>query len=283
MNIGIVLSGGMAKGAYQIGALRALRELVPLEDIKCMSCASVGVLNGYAFAVDELDLAERMWRSVCNGDTRVLISQILRSSMLQQSIGTLSEKRRPFPFAFYSTLLDFNYRNIVYKDLSQVDADRVPAFLKASVAMPAYNRAVPLDNTLYFDGAMVDNIPVYPLLKHKLDYIICFYFDEACYRFENAKFDSKVIKVTFPSESILRQSLVFRKESVDEMITDGYERTRYILQAIFAQGHDDLEYIYRAIRFHNRVGRDTSTRITGDLLVTNLNKLTQRLTKRKIK
>ena len=282
MNIGIVLSGGMAKGAYQIGALRALRELVPMEDIKCISCASVGVLNGYAFAVDELDLAERMWRSICSEDTRLLISQILRSSMLQHCIGRLTENNREIPCTFYGALLDLNHRNIVYKDLSQVDLERVPRFLKASVAMPAYNRAVQLDNTQYFDGAMVDNIPVYPLLKHHLDYIICFYFDETCYQFENYAFDSKVIKITFPSESLLKQSLVFQKESVDDMIAEGYERTQYLLRAIFAQGHDDLDYIYRAIRHHNKINRDTGTRITGDLLVTNLNKLTQRLTKRKI-
>ena len=33
MNIGLVLSGGMAKGAYQIGALRALNNFVPLNEI----------------------------------------------------------------------------------------------------------------------------------------------------------------------------------------------------------------------------------------------------------
>ena len=46
MKIGLVLCGGMAKGAYQIGVLRAIREFVPREDITTISCASVGVLNG---------------------------------------------------------------------------------------------------------------------------------------------------------------------------------------------------------------------------------------------
>ena len=63
MNIGLVLSGGMGKGAYQIGALRALNEFIPLKEIKYISCASVGVLNGYAYATDNLDVAEDIWKN----------------------------------------------------------------------------------------------------------------------------------------------------------------------------------------------------------------------------
>ena len=48
MNIGLVLAGGMAKGALQLGALYALSEFIPLEEIKYVSCASVGALNSYA-------------------------------------------------------------------------------------------------------------------------------------------------------------------------------------------------------------------------------------------
>ena len=35
MNIGLLLSGGMAKGALQLGALCALSEIIPLEEIIC--------------------------------------------------------------------------------------------------------------------------------------------------------------------------------------------------------------------------------------------------------
>ena len=46
MNIGLVLSGGMAKGAYQVGALKAINELFPKGSIKYISASSIGVLNG---------------------------------------------------------------------------------------------------------------------------------------------------------------------------------------------------------------------------------------------
>jgi len=282
MNIGLVLSGGMAKGAYQIGALKALNEFIPSGEIKYISCASVGVLNGYAYATGNLDRAEQMWKDVCSNDTRLVVSQILRSSILQQNIKNIYEPGKKIAPAFYCSLLDFNHRNIVYKDLSAVESEQVPLYLKASVAMPVYNRAVQLDNTSYFDGAMVDNIPVYPLLKHNLDYIICVYFDDICYKFENTYFDNKVIKLTFPCEGILKQSVIMKRDSIEEMISSGYNRTKHLLKTVFSEGYDNLEYIYKTIEFMNQDNKSSSLRITGDVLVTNLNKLTQRITRRKI-
>lgn len=282
MNIGLVLSGGMAKGAYQIGALRALNEFVPLSEIKYISCASVGVLNGYAYATENLDLAEEMWENVCdNNDTRHFITQILKSSMLQKSIVKLHSSEHSLNSNFYCSLLDLSNRNIVYKDLSKVQSERIPLYLKASVAMPIYNKSVNIGKKFYYDGAVIDNIPVYPLLKHNLDYIICVYFDDACYKFENTYFDNKVIKLTFPCENMLRQSVVFKQDSIEKMIKSGYERTVYLLKTIFAEGYENLDYIYKTIEQMNKSNKN-SLRITGDVLVTNLNKITQKLTKRKI-
>ncbi len=283
MNIGLVLSGGMAKGAYQIGVLRALGSFIPPHEIKYISCASVGVLNGYAYATGALDEAEDMWKHLCEGnDTRYFITQILRSSMLQQNIARLYAPDRQLSASFYCALLDFNHRNIVYKDLSTVDHDKIPLYLKASVAMPVYNRSVSVDGTSYFDGAMVDNIPVYPLLKHNLDYIICVYFDDKCYKFENTYFANKVIKITFPGDSILKQSVSFNRAGIEDMIRAGYERTTELLTSVLAEGYDNTDYIYRKIEAINDGARNSCLRITGDVMVANLNKITQKLTRRKI-
>ncbi len=281
MNIGLVLSGGMAKGAYQIGALKALKNFVPLSEIKYMSCASVGVLNGYAYATERLDRAEQMWIDLCNGKKHS-ISQVLKSSILQESILNLCTPEEAPSSVFYCSLLDLSHRNIVYKDLSTVDSSEIPLYLKASVAMPVYNRAVQIDDISYYDGAMIDNIPVYPLFKHDLDYIICVYFDDICYKFENANFDNKIIKITFPCKSALRQSVVFKQDSIEDMIKTGYDRTMSLLETVFCEGYDNLDHIYRTIDHINRNSKSNSLRITGDMIVTNLNKITQKLTKRKI-
>ncbi len=284
MNIGVVLSGGMAKGAYQLGALKALKEFIPLEDIKYVSGASVGVLNGYAFATDNLEKLDEVWDNLCTEDnSRMFISTLLRSSLLQRTITNLYDENKPLKTYFYTSLLDSTNRNVVYKNLAHLDHSQIPPYLKASVAMPIYNRAVNINGISYYDGAVIDNIPVFPLLKHKLDYIICFYFDNVCYKFENPYFDNKVIKITFDPKSAVRQSLVFERNSIQQMIKAGYEKTHMVLSALLANGVDNYEYIYGAIeRYNHKNRKNDDVRITGDVIVTNLNKITQKLTRKKI-
>ncbi len=281
MNIGLVLSGGMAKGAYQIGALKAISEFIPLEEIKYISCSSVGVLNGYAFATKKLVQAEKMWKTICESNSRLVIGQILKSSLLQRDIIELYDESDKLTSFFYTSLLDIGCKNIVYKNLSSVEGEKIPLFLKASVAMPIYNRAVIIDGSYFFDGAMVDNIPVFPLLKHKLDYIICIYFDNTGYKFENTYFDNKVIKITFPCVNNIRESLVFKQDDIEDMITKGFDRTNDILNSTLKNGYNDLEYIYRNIecKKNNEI---KTLRITGDVLVTNLNKVVQKFADKKI-
>lgn len=280
MNIGLVLSGGMAKGALQLGALYALSEFIPLEEIKYVCCASVGTLNGYAYMTNKLEKAKQMWSGLCNNG-KMGLYQFLKSEILQQSIIGLYEPNDSLPSEFYCSLLELSAMNIVYKDLSKVDKDKLPLYLKASVALPVCNRAVQVDGSGYYDGATVDNIPVIPLLEREIDYIICIYFDDVCYKFENTDFDSKIVKITFPNETSLRQSFVFQQDSIDKMLEDGYERTKNILEKYFSDGYDNLEQIYRNIDLLNQ-NKDSRLRLTGDVIITNFNKITQKLTRKKI-
>lgn len=59
---GIVLEGGGAKGAYQIGAWKALRE--EGIRIKGIAGASVGSLNGAMICMDDLEKAEEIWKDI---------------------------------------------------------------------------------------------------------------------------------------------------------------------------------------------------------------------------
>ena len=282
MNIGLVLSGGMAKGAYQIGVLRAISEYIPISEIKYISCASIGVLNGYAFVTNKLDLAEEMWRNVCINDTRFFINQILRSSMLQQNIVKACSLDDVVCSHLYCTLFNLNHRNIVYKDLSTVEVEKMPLYLKASVAMPLYNKSVKIDETSYFDGAMVDNIPVYPILMQKLDYVICVHFDDCWYKFKKQNYDDRVINITFPNKNIVKQSVIFKQNSIEKMLKDGYNMTDELLKLIFTDGYDNLDSVYKNIKYLNSISHRKYVRITGDAFVTNLNKFAQILTKKQI-
>ena len=55
--LGIAFAGGGARGAYQIGAWKALKEAGIDQQISVYSGASVGSLNAAMFAMGDYDLA----------------------------------------------------------------------------------------------------------------------------------------------------------------------------------------------------------------------------------
>ena len=59
---GIVLEGGGARGSYQIGAWKALREAGI--KIRGIAGASVGALNGALICMDDLEKAEKIWENI---------------------------------------------------------------------------------------------------------------------------------------------------------------------------------------------------------------------------
>jgi NTE family protein len=59
--IGLVLSGGGARGAYQIGVFRAMRELEIHHLVTAVSGTSIGALNGALFLMDDPDIWDRTW------------------------------------------------------------------------------------------------------------------------------------------------------------------------------------------------------------------------------
>lgn len=59
---GLVLEGGGAKGAYQIGAWKALKEAGV--KIKGVSGTSVGALNGALICMGDMERAESLWSNI---------------------------------------------------------------------------------------------------------------------------------------------------------------------------------------------------------------------------
>ena len=60
-DLGLVLSGGGFRGAYQAGFLQGLAESAVTPAM--ISGTSVGALNGFAAAAGGLGAAEQLWRS----------------------------------------------------------------------------------------------------------------------------------------------------------------------------------------------------------------------------
>lgn len=59
---GLVLSGGGAKGAYEVGVWKALDDYGITDEIKVISGSSVGALNAALFTCTDSKTAEKLWR-----------------------------------------------------------------------------------------------------------------------------------------------------------------------------------------------------------------------------
>lgn len=279
-HIGLVLSGGMAKGAYQIGALTAISEFFDPSDFEYVSAASVGALNTYAFLTGNLKEAQHIWECVNLQGERVLITSMLKSTFLQDVITALYSEKT-LPNNYYVPLVDILRRELDYYDFKTIPPCQLDPYLRASVAMPFYNRGVQIGDKTLYDGAVVDNIPIYPVLSKDLDYVICIYFDDYNYIFEDYSLDHKIIKLTFPDNKLLSNSVLVNHNAIMQMIDSGYSRAKNTLSFIFADGTCDLDSIYAKNKEHNTCADKNQLRITGDVVVTNMNRMLQKLIRRK--
>lgn len=280
MHIGLDLSGGMGKGAYEIGALTAISEFFDPSDFEYVSAASVGVLNTYAFLTNNLPKAREIWESVNLKGEKRFITSVLKSTFLQDVITSIVSHEK-IDKNFYVPLLDLGNRELLYYNFKDISPDEAAPYLRASIAMPFYNKGVVIGDKALYDGAVVDNIPIYPVLKNNLDYVICIYFDDFNYIFEDYTADNKIIKLTFPDDKIISNSINISHDAIAYMMDEGYRRTKRILSDIFAAGTEDLEAIYQKIEQINSRDDKKKVRITGDVVVTNMNKVVKRVIRHK--
>src|ERR1035437_6776706 len=90
LRIGVVLTGGGAKGAYQIGCLRALQD-AGLTPVAAISGVSVGAIHGVMLAAGKLDEAEAIWRCLRWRDVATVATHRLRLFPVWLLAGVASE------------------------------------------------------------------------------------------------------------------------------------------------------------------------------------------------
>ena len=172
-----------------------------------------------------------------------------------------------------------NSMKMVYTELNS-QRQHTRKHLRAGIALPIFNRPVKIEKDYYFDGGLVDNIPVYPLMQYNLDYIICIHFDDYNYTFESKYFDNKIVKINFTGDS--KHSIWFNRSDVKEMEIQGYKKAKAIMEFVFADGLENTEAIYGKIEALNAMNSHKVRRTTSDIINDNFDKLKKRLAKRKI-
>lgn len=159
LKTGIVLSGGIAKGAYQIGFLKALKE-AEIFDVTAFSSASIGTLNSYAFLTGKLSLAEAIWTNVNIKSTREVYSNLLKNYRIYELIDSICNSDDIISSHLYTVITTSHYAKPRYVCINDLDYSDKLEFMKASVSFLPVMKPVFIDGMSFFDGAIVDNTPL---------------------------------------------------------------------------------------------------------------------------
>lgn len=197
---GLVLEGGGAKGAYQIGAWKALRE----EGVKIrgLSGVSVGALNGALICMDNLEKANEIWEnisysqvmdvddaqmdSILRGDLKnVNINDVVQEGLkvikdhgmdvtpLKNLISRVCDEDliRNSPMDFYIVTYSLSDHRLIDINAKDVPEGLIPDMLLASAYLPTFKRE-PLHGKRYIDGGVQDRVPLDSLISRGYQDII---------------------------------------------------------------------------------------------------------------
>lgn len=193
IKIGLVLAGGGAKGSYEVGVYKALRELELVDNIKIISGTSIGSINALFFAMDNPKIIKGSWSNLNYSDfilkqedTRLnsissLVERIKNinpeNNIFEQirlsDIGLLSQSGiKNFIEKHIDIGVIENCDKEIYANAYNVDKE-IPEYFKlngcteeeikervlASCAVPHMFKPIVIDGTRYADGGI--NSPLY--------------------------------------------------------------------------------------------------------------------------
>ena len=251
MKKGLVLEGGGTKGAYQIGAFKALRDLgIQFTGI---AGSSIGALNGAFIAQGDLEAMEDVWinydyKSFMNIDEDTYerykdiemkpksfhdVVELMNKARKKQGIDIsplrklLEEKvdeekirNSSYEFGITTAYWDGKIFPInLYKE--DIPKGRIVDYLIASASLPIF-QLDKLDDKLYLDGMFSDNIPINMLAqKGYNDIVVIRLVDDFLGKMIINKYQDLNLKVIVPSQC-LGGSLNKDKDHIKTNIKLGY-------------------------------------------------------------
>lgn len=198
---GLALEGGGAKGAYQVGALKAIQECG--FKIDTVVGTSIGAFNGAVYAQGDLDKLYDLWY---NGSITLIIdldekelkkatrkkididsikywSQFFKESISNKGIDTdklkklyedyVDEKKlrkSKVDFGLVTVSLTEKKPLIVFKN--EIQDGKLAEYILASSYLPVFKKSKIIDDKDYIDGGFHDNCPLSMLLDRNYTDII---------------------------------------------------------------------------------------------------------------
>lgn len=240
---GIVLSGGGAKGAYQIGVWKALLKLHISYDL--VTGSSVGALNGAFFVQGDYKKAKKLWENMNfnlifseqfsetilqKGGTfermKLYLKSILKSggmnvSALEETINQMISVSK-----FYESKVDFGLTTVNLSTLKPVELtkkeipkEKLGDYLMASATcFPAF-QLKKIEKEVYIDGGYFDNLPISLAIKMGATEIIAVDLDGS----RRKKWNVPITYISPKNE--LGSFLVFDDKAAKKAMCYGYNDT----------------------------------------------------------
>ncbi len=259
---GLVLEGGGAKGAYHVGAFKALRELGI--EIGGIAGTSIGAINGAMMVQGDYDLLEKVWYSINSYelfdiDEKAIVDlknlnlqEINFSYLLHQSKEILNnkgldtskiralfdtyideEKIRNSHIDFGIVTVDLTDKKPLELYMEDIPRGKMIDFLIASANLPAF-RIEEVDGKKYLDGGFYNNLPIGLLCKKGYKDIIAVR-TMAVGVVRRVK--EKDVRITYiqPADGSLGSmlgALDFNREKADQLIKLGYYDTMKVFKKL---------------------------------------------------
>lgn len=253
MKTAIVLSGGGAKGAYQIGFWKAIRELGIKYDI--VTGTSIGALNGAFMVQGNYNDALRLWHGmsynkVLEGtlDSSYYDSKE-RLDVIKKYVKGASKGGLDIPGLekivednlrydlFYNSSVDYGLVTVKFPSLkpvmltkNKIEKEKLKDYLIASAScFPAF-KTRKIDNESYIDGGYYDNMPVDLAVKMGADNIICVDLS-APGKIRKSNYDN--INITMiKSKNYIGNFLALEKEQTRKSMKLGYNDTMKVFKEL---------------------------------------------------
>jgi len=188
---GLVLEGGGAKGAYQIGAWKALKEVGV--KIKGVAGTSVGALNGALICMGDYEKAETLWKEISY--SKIMDVDDVRMGQLFQGDLSLREAMGDFlktlgdggaditplkeliaenideaavkssGIAFFVLTFSVSEMKELDIDIKEVEDGLMQDILLASAYVFPLFKNEKLHGKKYIDGGIINNVPLGSLVK----------------------------------------------------------------------------------------------------------------------
>lgn len=261
--LGLCLSGGGARGAYQAGAIKALHEAGILDQIEVYSGTSIGAANAAVLASNSPKELEEIWFNIPqdalkhekNFFSRLLEEKLkaidngiysmdVFSSIMMNYIDASKFKNKKV-FVTVSDggdaskgilgLVKSSYEHYMRKDnkaiylpLDELTQKEAHKSVIASCSIPFAFPAVKQDHHKYYDGGVFDNTPVRPLIESGCTEIIVIQLNRP-FLFQREDYKDVIVHEIKHKRSLGRV-LDFSKEHTEKLFNWGYEDAKKFIE-----------------------------------------------------